>query len=367
VNLDASIENSNWLSGRNAGSIRGARRSSVPSTDRTGAGRPKHAVGAFFLRGEVGEGEPGAAALRDDRAGTRNEQPTCSRGYDAVATPADDERPADDPLERRDLVADPRLAVAEPGRGGAEGAFLDHGHEGEEMADLERRPIDRMRHVSGIDVVDADWLARSDDQAVEITETEIEIGGRVVTIEHPPSADELIEESAFEREEFLPYWAELWPSSVALARAVSALELGGLGVLELGCGLALPSVVAALGGGRVLATDWSPDALVFALRNAELNDVTIRTARLAWAEPTLPAGRFDLVLAADVLYERRNVTQLLALLPRLADEVLLADPGRPALPAFLAGAAAEWEVVASGAPELPRGAIHRLRRRAAYA
>jgi predicted nicotinamide N-methyase len=201
--------------------------------------------------------------------------------------------------------------------------------------------------------------------ADELALTLVELGGRTFRIEHPPSADDLIDEEAFEHEEFLPYWAELWPSAVALARAVAARPLAGLHVLELGCGLGLPSIVAAGSGASVLATDWSPDALVFAARNADLNGVELRTARLAWAAPELPAGSFDLVLAADVLYERRNVAELLALLPRLPDEVLLADPGRPALPAFLELAASDWDMETTAVPELPRGALHRLRRRAA--
>lgn len=196
---------------------------------------------------------------------------------------------------------------------------------------------------------------------MEVVETIVEIGGLSLRIEHPPSADELIDERAFEQEEFLPYWAELWPSSLALARTVAGFDVGGLRIVELGCGLAVPSIVAALGGARVLATDWSPDALVSAARNAELNGASLETARLAWGVPELPPGRFDLVLAADVLYERRNVAQLLDLLPRLGGEVLLADPGRPALPAFIEGAAAGWEIATTKAQELPHGAVHRLR------
>jgi predicted nicotinamide N-methyase len=184
-------------------------------------------------------------------------------------------------------------------------------------------------------------------------------------ITRPPDPEELLDEEAFEREEFLPYWAELWPSAVALARAVAARDVNGLSVVELGCGLALPSIVAALAGARVLATDWSPDALAYAERNARANGAELETVRVAWAQPDELVGRgpFALVLAADVLYERRNSEQLLALLPRLADEVLLADPGRPALPAFLEGAAGEWESDVLPAGELPRGGIHRLRLR----
>src|SRR5215204_3004899 len=91
----------------------------------------------------------------------------------------------------------------------------------------------------------------------------VEVGGLQLAIVHPPDAAELIDEEAFEHEEFLPYWAELWPSSLALARAVAGVELAGRSVVELGCGLALPSIVASLGGARVTATDWSPDALVY--------------------------------------------------------------------------------------------------------
>jgi predicted nicotinamide N-methyase len=199
---------------------------------------------------------------------------------------------------------------------------------------------------------------------VDVVEN-VAIGRRVIEIVHPPDPEELLDEEAFEHEEFLPYWAELWPSAVALARAVAARDLHGLAAVELGCGLALPSIAAALGGARVLATDWSPDALAYAERNARANGAELETVRVAWGGPDelVRRGPFDVVLAADVLYERRNAELLLALLPRLADEVLLADPGRPALPAFLAAADADWELETLGAAELPRGGIHRLRLR----
>ena len=106
----------------------------------------------------------------------------------------------------------------------------------------------------------------------------------------------------------------------------------GLRVLELGCGLGLPSIVAALGGARVLATDWSPEALEVAAANAE-REPRRRSKRRSSRGPIPSAPRtaapWDLVLGADLLYERRNVDQLLALLPRLGGEVLLAEPGRP--------------------------------------
>ena len=193
----------------------------------------------------------------------------------------------------------------------------------------------------------------------------IEVGGRALAIVHPPDAVELIDEAAFEREEFLPYWAELWPSSVALAHSVAARPVDGLAVVELGCGLALPSIVAALGGAGVLATDWSAAALAYAHRNARANEAALEVAHVAWADADdlVARGPFDLVLAADVLYERRNAQQLLALLPRLGGEILLADPGRPALASFLTEAAAGWDVIVLEAEELPRGGVYRLVRR----
>ena len=161
---------------------------------------------------------------------------------------------------------------------------------------------------------------------------------------------ELLDEEAFEHEEFLPYWAELWPSASTLAAAVAERDLHGARTLELGCGLALPSVAAALMGAEALAADWSQDALAFAARNAGLNGVVVETFLCSWTapQPLIDRAPFDLVLASDVLYERRNAAPLLDLLPRLARDVLLADPGRPALPEFLDAAAQRWEVEASG-------------------
>ena len=158
----------------------------------------------------------------------------------------------------------------------------------------------------------------------------------------PPSADELIDEEAFDEDEFLPYWAELWPSGLALAHVVEGLELAGRRVLELGAGLGLPSLAAALRGADVLATDWADDAVDLLRENAARNGVALRAERVRWDEPglVLAGAPWDLVLCADVLYEQRNADLLLELLPRLGSELLLADPGRPFAAAFLA----RWDV-----------------------
>lgn len=194
------------------------------------------------------------------------------------------------------------------------------------------------------------------------------VGGRDLVLLRPRDSEALLREEAFEHEELLPYWAELWPSGVALARALAGRSLRGARTLELGCGgLALPSIVAALAGGRVLATDWTPSAVALAARNASRNDAPIEAEVCSWAQPQPIAARapWDLVLAADVLYERRNVPLLLALLPRLVDRrgaVWIADPGRPPTERFLVAAAACFEI-ATTATDRAGVQLHRLRLR----
>ncbi|MDQ4118121.1 MAG: methyltransferase domain-containing protein [Actinomycetota bacterium] len=139
-----------------------------------------------------------------------------------------------------------------------------------------------------------------------------------------------------------PYWAELWSSGVELALAVAAAPFGPV-VLEIGCGLGLPSVAAALAGARVLATDRSPDAVAFAAHNARLSGAALETAVVSWTpgDALVERGPWDLVLAADVLYSDRNSRELVALLPRLlagGGEIWVADPGRPQAAGFAAAA-----------------------------
>jgi predicted nicotinamide N-methyase len=181
-----------------------------------------------------------------------------------------------------------------------------------------------------------------------------EHGGFRVDVLLPRAADELIDEAEFEADERLPYWADLWPSARGLARH---LLDGGRGqgtgdrgqparrrsapgessippdlrVLELGCGVALPSLALLSLGAEPLATDYYADALCFAEANAVRNGLApLRTAILDWRDPP-PGERWSLVVAADVLYEQRNAEALSALLPRVLAEggrALLADPGR---------------------------------------
>jgi predicted nicotinamide N-methyase len=177
----------------------------------------------------------------------------------------------------------------------------------------------------------------------ELTETLVEVGNTTYRMTHPAVADALIDEEEFDQDERLPYWAELWPSSMALARHVFREEhLADKRVVEFGCGVGLPSIATLACGADITATDHYEAALDFARYNALVNlGRELRTQNLDWHNPrTQGLGYFDLVLVADVLYERRNVAALTALIPTLLNsdgEVLLADPGRKNTPLFLEG------------------------------
>jgi predicted nicotinamide N-methyase len=104
----------------------------------------------------------------------------------------------------------------------------------------------------------------------------------------------------------------------------------------------------------VTAVDWAEDAVRLLERNAARNRLALRAVHADWR--TLE-GAYDLALAADVLYEERYVEPLLEVLPRLAPEALLAEPGRPHAAAFLERAGELWELEAAG------DRVHRLARR----
>jgi predicted nicotinamide N-methyase len=199
----------------------------------------------------------------------------------------------------------------------------------------------------------------------DLVEHVVALPGRELALLAPRDGEALLSEEAFEREEFLPYWAELWPSALALARVVARRPLTGRRVIELGCGLGLPALAAALAGGRVLATDWSADAVAMTARNAERNGVELATAVYRWDAPPEPLGPpWPLVLGSDLLYEARNVPALLDLLPRLvaaAGEVWLADPGRAPAARFLEAAATTWRLDAIPHDGPEHVTVHRLK------
>src|SRR5439155_22180674 len=103
-------------------------------------------------------------------------------------------------------------------------------------------------------------------------------------------------------------------------------DLEGVRVVELGCGLGVPSLVAAARGARVTAVDWAADAVALLKENAARNHLALDAVHADWRTFD---GSFDLALAADVLYEVRNVEPLAGLLSRIAPEALVGPAGRP--------------------------------------
>jgi predicted nicotinamide N-methyase len=177
----------------------------------------------------------------------------------------------------------------------------------------------------------------------ELREETLRVGEIELSLLRPASPEALLDEEAFAQDEFLPYWAELWPAASALAAALPE-ELAGLRIVELGCGLGVPSLVAASRGADVVATDWAPEAIDLLRQNAERNGIVLEARVWDWREPWHET--FDLALAADVLYEQRNVEPVVAALRRLAPEAFVGLAGRPYETEFLRSCG-EWVEVAA--------------------
>lgn len=182
----------------------------------------------------------------------------------------------------------------------------------------------------------------------------VQLSGREVDLLSPANADDLISEDDYVKDERLPYWADLWPSAQILAREVREMRLAGERVLELGCGLGLVAIGAAMAGAQVTATDYYDDAILFATVNvAEATGATIAARMVDWSAMPADLGRFDLVLTSDVLYEPRYaflVANAIATTLRRGGEAIVADPGRIACEDFLSECRARGLVVASSTP-----------------
>lgn len=148
-----------------------------------------------------------------------------------------------------------------------------------------------------------------------------------------------------------PMFGQLWPSGLHLAAAMAARPLvADENILEIGCGLALASLVSHRRGALVTASDSHPLAGSFLLENLRLNALPpLRYCHGNWSDKGLPhglpqtahlphvQGRFDLIIGSDVLYERDEAGSLAAFIARHAlpaSEVMIVDPNRGNRPAF---------------------------------
>jgi predicted nicotinamide N-methyase len=173
--------------------------------------------------------------------------------------------------------------------------------------------------------------------------------GQTVRLARPADPDRLLDDPAVlewnRRDDYMPYWAYLWPGAYLLAERVarglefvSRASASCVEAIEIGCGLGLAGLVALGRGVRVRFTDYDPAPLRFVARSAIENGfdrTRFATRLLDWRN--LPDERFPLILGADVLYETRLVPLVANLLERMmpVDGVgLIASPYRVAAEGF---------------------------------
>lgn len=205
----------------------------------------------------------------------------------------------------------------------------------------------------------------------------IAVGGRSVWVVRPADPDRMLDDPAVlawnRDDDYMPYWAYLWPGAFLLAGAVDAEPWApGTPALEIGCGLGLAGLVGLGRGLRVTFTDYDEGPLGFVARSAGANGFdpsSYEARRLDWRDP--PGARFPVILGADVLYERRLVplvANLLAATLSPGGLALIADPSRPAAEGFSSaveaiGLSCESVPVSAESAELGtvRGTLHRVK------
>ncbi len=137
-----------------------------------------------------------------------------------------------------------------------------------------------------------------------------------------------------------PLFGVVWPAGLALAEEMSHFPIAGKSILELGCGIALTSLLLARRGADITACDYHPLAEAFLQHNVALNQLPALPFRTApWLGPNPLLGRYDLIVGSDLLYERDHATLLagfIALHTHPASQVLIADPGRGYVSTFSA-------------------------------
>lgn len=179
-------------------------------------------------------------------------------------------------------------------------------------------------------------------------ELRLDIAGCPIRLLQITNTDELMERLLAKgddhedvRDERIPYWADLWPSALALARHLveSKVVRPGMKVTEIGCGLGLPGIVAGALGARVTFSDYLEEALAFARRNWALNNPGAADfVRMDWRHPD-PSLAADLVLASDIAYERRFFADLpnaFRTLCRPGGTILVSEPNRAMAREFFA-------------------------------
>lgn len=124
----------------------------------------------------------------------------------------------------------------------------------------------------------------------------------------------------------------VWPASRVLAAEVSVANLAGKRVLEIGCGIGLASIVLHKMGADITASDYHPRAKEFLNRNILDNGLSpIKFQAVDFEQENPLLGKFDLIIASDVLYQPHHAESLARLIASHSSdnvEVIVVDPGR---------------------------------------
>ena len=188
-------------------------------------------------------------------------------------------------------------------------------------------------------VRDGDALVLALSRRFRTTIQDALVGDRTFSILKPSNSDDLIREEDFVKDERLPYWADVWPSSIILSGKLLEMAGPGRSALELGCGVGLSTLAATAAGFDVLSTDYYEDALDVTRANVFRNlGSSARTRLVDWRHLPDDLGVFDLVFASDVLYEKEYAELLPGILDRVMapdGRAIIADPGRVAAPLFI--------------------------------
>ena len=176
-------------------------------------------------------------------------------------------------------------------------------------------------------------------------DVEVVYGGHLLRYRKAANLDSLLDELAglpnhhpAVCDERLPYWAEVWPSSLTMAEFIlSAETLPDGDWLELGCGPGLAGVAAGVRGSDGDFSDYMQEAVDLALINWDMNvDRVGKGYSLDWRNP--PSDRrYSWIIASDVAYEKRNFAPILVCFEQLlagGGEIWLAEPGRPIATSF---------------------------------